>query len=66
MNIFKKIALANKITKTVKAVKKYLDSTHIDEELKEILTALKTDIQRLISKVPEAKKAVEEIMDLIK
>lgn len=66
MNIFKKIALANKIAKTVKAVQKYLDSTHIDEELKEILTALKADIQRLIAKVPEAKAAIDDIMSLIK
>jgi transcription initiation factor IIE alpha subunit len=66
MNIFKKIALANKIAKTVKAVKQYLDSTHIDDELKEILLNLKTDIQKLIEKVPETKELVIDIMDLIK
>lgn len=66
MNIFKKIALINKITKKAKAVKKYLDSTHIDDELKEIIASLKSDIQKLINKVPDAKGLVEDLLDIIK
>lgn len=66
MNIFQKFKLLNKISKTVKKIKKYLDSTHIDEELKEIIVSLKADIDRLVKKVPESKTLIDEILSLIK
>ena len=66
MNIFQKIKLINKITKKVKLVKKYLNQTHLDDELKEIINSLKSDIQRLIEKVPEAKGLIEDLLEILK
>jgi len=66
MNIFQKIKFVNKLSKKIKEVKKYLDSTHIDDELKEILTELKSDIQKLTDKIPETKELVYNIADLMK
>lgn len=66
MNIFKKIALINKITKKVKAVQKYLEYTHVDEEIKQTIENLKADIIKLGSIVPAAKGLIEDILELIK
>lgn len=66
MNIFKKIALINKVSKKVKAVKLYLEHSHVDEELKATIEALKADIIKLGSIVPAAKGLIEDIMELIK
>ena len=66
MNIFKKIKTVNKVTKTIKTVKIYLDSSHVDEELKEIIVSLKADIEKLIKKIPEAKTLIDDILSLIK
>ena len=66
MNIFKKIALINKISKKVKAVKKYLEYTHIDEELKQLVENLKNDLTKLGSLIPAAKGLIEDILELIK
>ena len=66
MNIFKKIAILNKVSKKVKAVKKYLEATHIDEELKNTIEALEADVIKLGSIVPAAKGLIEDILELIK
>ena len=66
MNIFKRIALVNKISKKVKAVKKYLEYTHIDDEIKQTIENLKANIIKLGSIIPAAKGLIEDIMELIK
>lgn len=66
MNIFKKIAILNKVSKKVKAVKKYLEQTHVDEQLKQTIEALKADVIKLGAIVPAAKGLIEDILELIK
>lgn len=66
MNIFKKIAIFNKVTKIIKEVKKHFDQTHIDEETKQIITDLVNDFKKLIAKIPEIKESVEYLIGLIK
>lgn len=66
MNIFKKIAIFNKVSKIIKEVKKYFDSTNVDDELRQIITDLVNDFKKLIAKIPEIKEAVEYLIGLIK
>ena len=66
MNIFKKIAIFNKVTKIIKEVKKYFADTVLDEEICEIIKNLKNDFERLIQKAPELKEAYFFIFGLIK
>lgn len=66
MNIFKKIAIFNKVSKIIKEVKKYFEKTHIEEETKQIITDLINNFQKLIAKIPEIKEAVEYLIDLVK
>lgn len=66
MNIFKKIAIFNKVSKIIKEVKKYFDSTNVDDELKQIITDLINDFKRLIAKIPDIKEAIEYLIDLVK
>lgn len=69
MNIFKnfkKIKLVNKGLKIAKEIKEYLNSTHIDKEMKEIITSLQKDIEKLIKKFPELKDVYLDILEIIK
>lgn len=66
MNIFKKIAIFNKVSKIIKEIKKYFEKTHIDEETKQIIENLVNDFKKLIEKIPEIKEAVEYLIDLVK
>lgn len=66
MNIFKKIKVFNKVSKTIKEIKTYLDSTHIDVELRDIISCLKNDIERLVKKFPELKELYSEVLEIIK
>lgn len=66
MNIFKKIAIFNKVSKIIKEVKKYFDNTKVDDELRQIITDLINDFKRLIAKIPEIKEAIEYLIDLVK
>lgn len=66
MNIFKKIAIFNRVSKIIKEVKKYFENTHVDEETKQIIADLINDFKKLIAKIPEIKEAVEYLLDLIK
>lgn len=66
MNIFKKIAIFNKVSKIIKEAKKYFDNTHIEEETKQIITDLINDFKKLIEKIPEIKEAVEYLIGLVK
>ena len=66
MNIFKKIAIFNKVTKIIKEVKKYFETSTVDDELKEIIANLIDNFKRLIAKIPELKEAIEYLIGLIK
>ena len=66
MNIFKKIAIFNKVSKIIKEVKKYFEATNVDDEMKQIITDLINDFKRLIAKIPEVKEAVEYLINLVK
>lgn len=66
MNIFKKIAIFNKVSKIIKEVKKYFENTHLDEETKQIIENLVNDFKKLIAKIPEIKEAVEYLINLVK
>ena len=66
MNIFKKLKIVNKVLKTVKEIKQYLNSTNIDKEMKEIITSLQKDIEKLIKKFPELKDIYLDILEIIK
>ena len=66
MNIFKKISIFNRVTKIIKEVRKYFDSTNIDEETKQIVSDIINDFKKLIAKIPDIKEAVEYLIDLVK
>ena len=67
MNIFKKIALINKIKKTIKQAKKSIDTNKgLADEVKRIVANLKSDIEALLSYLPMFKPVVSEFYDLIK
>lgn len=66
MNIFQKISIFNKVTKIIKEVKKYFETSTVDDELKQIITNLIDNFKKLIAKIPEIKEAVEYLIGLIK
>lgn len=66
MNIFKKIAIFNKVTKIIKEIKKYFETSTVDDELKQIISDLISNFKKLIAKIPEVKEAVEYLIGLIK
>lgn len=61
MNIFKGL----KVVLIINRVKKYFDNSRIDEEMKEILGAIKSDFERLIKKAPELKETYINLKNLI-
>lgn len=66
MNIFKKVKLANKLIKTYTEVKNYFDTQHITVEVKAVVEALKSDINRLAKLVPALEQAVVDILEMFK
>lgn len=66
MNIFQKIKIFNKFLKIIKETKNYFNSTHLDEEMKEIITNLKTNFEKLIKKAPELKDAYLFFLGMLK
>lgn len=66
MNIFKKIALVNKITKMVKEIKKLLkDNSQLSEKLQNVILSIKEDLQVLYSLVPSCRSLLNEIFKII-
>ena len=61
MNIFKGL----KVVIIINKVKKYFDNSRIDEEMKEIIGAIKNDFERLIKKAPELRETYINLKDLI-
>ena len=67
MNIFKKIALVNKITKIVKEIKNILnENSKLSEDLQVAITNLKGDIQVFSQLLPSCSSVVNQILSLIK
>lgn len=67
MNIFKKIALVNKITKTVKEIKNILnENSKLSKDLQVAITNLKSDIQVFSHLLPSCSSVVNQILALIK
>ena len=69
MNIFKKIALINKISKAIKAVKKALNGILKDEEFNKLTGGINKVLDGLSdikSEIPEAKDAITIILDAVK
>lgn len=66
MNIFQKIKIFNKFLKIIKETKNYFNSTHLDEEMKEIITNLKINFEKLIKKAPELKDAYLFFLGMLK
>ena len=66
MNIFKKIAIFNKVTKIIKEIKKYFKETSIDEDMKDIILSIEKDFERLIDRIPGVKDAIKYLIGLIK
>ena len=67
MNIFKKIALVNKITKTVKEIKNILnENSKLSKDLQVAITNLKSDIQVFSKLLPSCHSVVSEILAIIK
>lgn len=67
MNIFKKIALVNKITKIVKEIKKLMkDNSQLSKDLQKAILSIKTDLQVLCNLVPPCRSLLDEILKIIK
>lgn len=67
MNIFKKIALVNKITKIVKEIKNILnENSKLSQDLKVAITNLKGDIKVFSQLLPSCHSVVSEILAIIK
>ena len=61
MNIFKGL----KVVIIINKVKKYFDNSRIDEEMKEIIGAIRDDFERLIKNAPELKDTYINLKNLI-
>ena len=66
MNIFAKIKLVNKLSKAVKEIKKVLNGTHLDEEIKENISTIVKCVKNIVSKVPELKDPYLTILEILK
>jgi len=67
MNIFKKIALINKVKKAIKQTKKMLDTNKdLTSQVKRIIGNLKTDIEALLTYLPHFKPIYKEIIEIVK
>lgn len=67
MNIFKKIALFNKLSKALDDVKKLIDNNHqLTEDTKKVIANLKADIEALIILLPALKSVYIDIKEALK
>lgn len=67
MNIFKKIALINKVKKAVKQAKKMIDDNQgLANEIKRVIGNLKADIEALLTYLPQLKPIYKEIIEIVK
>ena len=66
MNIIKKIKLANKVSKAVKEIKKVLDNTHLDDDVKQDLETIIKCAEDLKVKVPQLNEPITVIYGILK
>lgn len=67
MNIFKKIALVNKIKKAIKKSKKMIDENQgLAVDVKNRLRYLIADIEEMLSLLPQFKPIYKEVMEIVK
>lgn len=67
MNIFKKIALVNKIKKAVKKSKTMIDNNQgLAVEVKNRLRYLIYDIEAMLSLLPQFKPIYNEVLEIVK
>jgi len=67
MNIFKKIALVNKVKKAIKQTKNMLDTNKdLTSQVKRIIGNLKIDIEALLTYLPHFKPIYKEIIEIVK
>lgn len=67
MNIFKKIALVNKVKKAIKQTKKLLDTNKdLTKEVKRVIGNLKQDIDALLTLLPHLKPIYKEVIEIVK
>lgn len=64
MNIIQKIKFINRVCKTVKEIKKHLNSVHVGNDIKEAIEEIKKNVDRISKVVPEAKQVIEELKEL--
>ena len=66
MNIFQKIGFMNRALKAIKEIQKKIETTTIDDEMKEIFATIVNCIERLKNKIPEATAFFVELVEIIK
>lgn len=65
MNIFKKIAFANKILKAIDAVKRYNAINHLTDDTKADLMIIKNAVERISNRIPAFRGLIELIKEVI-
>lgn len=66
MNIFQRIGFINKALNAIKELRKVIEGTTLDDELKEIFATLINCFERLAKKVPAIKDFIATLVDIIK
>lgn len=67
MNIFKKIALINKVKKSIKQAKKTIDTNNgLAAQVKNRIEYLINDVEELIRLLPQFKPIYKEIIEIVK
>ena len=66
MNLIKKIKLANKISKAIKEIKKFLNETHLDSEIKEGIELIKAGVNKILNKAPQLSVPYNIILEIFK
>lgn len=67
MNIFKKIALINKVKKSIKQAKKMIDENNgLAAQVRNRIEYLVNDVEELIRLLPQFKPIYKEIIEIVK
>lgn len=67
MNIFKKIALINKVRKSIKQAKKMIDENNgLAAQVRNRIEYLVNDVEELIRLLPQFKPIYKEIIEIVK
>lgn len=67
MNIFKKIALINKVKKSIKQAKKMIDENNgLAAQVRNRIEYLVNDVEELVRLLPQFKPIYKEIIEIVK